>query len=36
MGFEISAAEKADLIAFLESLTDETFLSNPDVQSPFP
>ena len=34
-GFEISDDEKADLIAFLESLTDETFLSNLDHQSPF-
>jgi len=34
-GFEISAEEKADLIAFLESLTDATFLSDPDVQTPF-
>jgi len=36
MGFELSAGEKADLIAFLESLTDETFLSDPDIRSPFP
>jgi cytochrome c peroxidase len=35
MGFEISDHEKADLIAFLESLTDETFLSDLDHQNPF-
>jgi cytochrome c peroxidase len=27
--------EKADLIAFLESLTDKTFLSDPRFASPF-
>jgi cytochrome c peroxidase len=35
MGFEIGDREKADLIAFLESLTDETFLSDLDHQNPF-
>lgn len=34
-GFQISDAEKADLIAFLESLTDQSFLVNPDYRSPF-
>ncbi len=33
-GFEISDQEKADLMAFLESLTDESFLSNPDYAHP--
>jgi cytochrome c peroxidase len=35
-GFELSAQEKADLIAFLESLTDESVLANPDYSDPFP
>ncbi|MBM3546767.1 MAG: di-heme enzyme [Alphaproteobacteria bacterium] len=34
-GFEISADERADLIAFLRSLTDEEFLSNPRFSDPF-
>jgi cytochrome c peroxidase len=34
-GFEISEAEKRDLIAFLESLTDESFLSDPRLGDPF-
>lgn len=34
-GFPISDAEKADLIAFLEALTDESFLSDPSIRSPF-
>lgn len=34
-GFELTAEERADLIAFLESLTDETFLSDPRFASPF-
>ena len=33
-GFSLSEAEKADLIAFLESLTDESFLRNPDYGPP--
>jgi cytochrome c peroxidase len=28
-GFRLSVAEKADLVAFLESLTDQRFLTNP-------
>lgn len=34
-GFEISETEKSDLIAFLRALTDETFLNNPQLSSPF-
>lgn len=34
-GFAISAAEKADLIAFLRSLTDSTFLTNPRLSNPW-
>ena len=34
-GFEISAAEIEDLVAFLESLTDETFIHDPRFQSPW-
>jgi cytochrome c peroxidase len=34
-GFQLSEAEKQDLIAFLESLTDKTFLTNPDHQNPW-
>ena len=33
-GFEISASETADVIAFLESLTDEEFLTNPALGNP--
>ena len=33
--FQITPEEKADLIAFLESLTDEAFLSEPRFASPF-
>jgi len=33
-GFEISMAEVEDLIAFLNSLTDESFLSNPVLGAP--
>lgn len=34
-GFTISAAEKADLIAFLKSLTDANFITNPAFADPF-
>lgn len=30
-GFRLTTEEKADLLAFLSSLTDETFLKNPDL-----
>lgn len=35
-GFSITADEKADLIAFLHSLTDTTFLNNPAFAKPDP
>jgi cytochrome c peroxidase len=35
-GFKASDAEIADLIAFLESLTDEGFLSDPRLSDPWP
>ena len=34
-GFTLSQAEKADLIAFLESLTDTAFTSDPTLSNPF-
>ena len=34
-GFAMAETEKADLIAFLEALTDYSFLANPEHQSPF-
>jgi cytochrome c peroxidase len=34
-GFAITAAEKTDLIAFLRSLTDSTFLTTPRFASPW-
>ena len=34
-GFSLTDAEKQDLLAFLHSLTDETFLTNPKLSSPF-
>ncbi len=33
-GFEITTQEKEDLINFLRSLTDETFITNPDFSDP--
>jgi cytochrome c peroxidase len=33
--FTLSAQEKADLLAFLRSLTDESFLSNPKLSNPW-
>lgn len=33
--FTLTAAEKRDLLAFLESLTDETFLHDPRFADPF-
>lgn len=36
VGFTISAEERHDLIAFLESLTDEELLSNPAYANPWP
>lgn len=34
-GFSVSAEERSDMLAFLESLTDEAFLSNPDFADPW-
>ena len=34
-GFALTDSDKSDLIAFLEALTDDSFLSNPKHQSPF-
>lgn len=36
IGFRISEAEIADVIAFLESLTDEAFLTDPGLADPWP
>lgn len=35
-GFELTPEEKADLVAFLRSLSDEEFLTNPDLSDPTP
>ncbi|MFD2265016.1 MbnH family di-heme enzyme [Lacibacterium aquatile] len=35
LGFKLSAEEKADLVAFLESLTDREFLTNPAFSDPW-
>lgn len=34
-GFSLSAQERLDVLAFLESLTDDTFLSDPRFADPF-
>lgn len=34
-GFEASAQELEDLVAFLNALTDEQFITNPDYANPF-
>jgi len=34
-GFELTADERNDLVAFLEALTDESVLSNPQFSDPF-
>lgn len=34
-GFELTASERADLLAFLESLTDSTFLTDPRLADPW-
>ena len=34
-GFSISPAERADLIAFLQSLTDSAFITNPRLSNPW-
>ena len=35
-GFALSADQRADLKAFLNALTDETFLHNPAFANPWP
>ncbi len=35
LGLMLDAQEKADLIAFLKTLTDQTFLTNPEYSNPF-
>lgn len=35
-GFELSDQERADVLAFLESLTDEHFLTDPELADPWP
>jgi len=35
-GFELSEQERADVLAFLESLTDEHFLTDPELADPWP
>jgi cytochrome c peroxidase len=34
-GFKLSEADKSDLISFLESLTDDSFLTNPRFSTPW-
>lgn len=34
-GFDLTDQERADMIAFLHALTDETFISNPRFSDPF-
>jgi len=34
-GLDLSEQDKADLVAFLKALSDETFLNNPDYTDPF-
>ena len=33
-GMRLDPQERADLVAFLRTLTDETFLNNPDLGPP--
>ena len=33
---DLSAQEQADIVAFLKTLTDHEFLSNPRQANPFP
>ena len=35
VGFELSDADKKDLLAFLDALTDKTLLTNPAYSDPF-
>jgi cytochrome c peroxidase len=34
-GFTLTAEQRADLLAFLESLTDDAFLTDPRLSDPF-
>jgi cytochrome c peroxidase len=34
-GIQLTPTQKADLLAFLKTLTDQTFINNPDYTSPF-
>ncbi|MDQ3073006.1 MAG: hypothetical protein M3Q97_07080 [Bacteroidota bacterium] len=34
-GLQLTEAEKSDLVAFLKSLSDSSFLTNPDFENPF-
>jgi len=34
-GLELTPQDKADLIAFLKTLTDQNFTTNPKFQTPF-
>jgi cytochrome c peroxidase len=36
VGFTVSDEEVRDLVAFLKSLTDESFVKNPKFSSPWP
>jgi cytochrome c peroxidase len=36
VGFTLSEQERADTLAFLESLTDQTFITNPKFGNPWP
>ena len=35
-GFRLTDEERADLVAFLESLTDQAFISDPRFRNPWP
>jgi cytochrome c peroxidase len=35
VGFRLAPEERADLLAFLESLTDESFVTNERFSDPF-
>ena len=36
IGFTLSDQERADMIAFFESLTDQEFVTNPKYKNPWP
>jgi cytochrome c peroxidase len=35
IGFELSAEERQDLLEFMDALTDDSFMNNPQLSSPF-